>query len=33
MKDVIAALKIKLTDEEIKSLEEHYAPQSIWGHQ
>ncbi|ORY96565.1 NADP-dependent oxidoreductase domain-containing protein [Syncephalastrum racemosum] len=33
MQDVIAALKIKLTEEEIKSLEEDYAPQAIFGHQ
>jgi hypothetical protein len=31
--DAVAALQIKLTQEEIASLEEHYVPHPIAGHE
>jgi len=29
---ILAALKVELTEEEIKSLEEEYKPNSVMGH-
>jgi aryl-alcohol dehydrogenase-like predicted oxidoreductase len=33
LRDLVGAVKLKLTEEEIRSLEEFYQPQAIVGHQ
>lgn len=33
LREIVEAVNIKLTDEEIKYLEEPYKPQPIFGHQ